>query len=361
MKEAELLDQAIKAFRQETGVRIKVRERAKKLGHRRVDAVVELQGETCVTYFVAIKKWVAQRHLGTLVDQMMQLPKPRLLVADYINQKLAKRLKDRGIQYIDTMGNTFIDHAPIYINVRGNERKATPVTFEHRAQYRLEADPERHQLDQEKPATGRAFTATGLKVVYALLKDPELTKATYREIAHKADVALGTVGWVVNDLKTQGLIFERGKNKRIGDYQKLLQQWVDGYALKLRPKLLLGNFVHDDPNWWHNTDIRELDGKWGGEIAAAKMTGYLKPACTTIYLRGELTRLIQRVRLRTGIITNGVKVEILKPFWPDWEVEEIVDPIVVYADLVQTADPRNLETAQLVFDDYIYKRIGKNR
>jgi hypothetical protein len=231
MQKTELLDQAIEAFRQETGVRIKVRERAKKLGHRRVDAVVELQGETCVTYFVEVTKWVAQRHLGTLVDLMMQLPEPGLLVADYINPKLAKRLKDRGIQYIDTMGNTFIDHAPIYINVRGNERKATPVTFEHRALYQLEEEPARHQLDQKKTATGRAFTAKGLRVVYAFLKYPDLIRATYREIAHKADVALGTVGWVVNDLNTQGLIFGRGKNKRIGDYHEMLQRWVDGYAL----------------------------------------------------------------------------------------------------------------------------------
>jgi hypothetical protein len=41
-----------------------------------------------------------------------------------------------------------------------------------------------------------------------------------------------------------------------------------------------------DNNWWEQAQIKPLQAYWGAEIAAARLTGYLKPEVVTIYVRG---------------------------------------------------------------------------
>jgi len=82
-------------------------------------------------------------------------------------------------------------------------------------------------------------------VTYAFLKDPDLLNRPYREIAAATNVAVGTVGWVVNALKAGKYIYEDGKIKkrRIINYQKLLDRWTAAWPEKLKPNLLLGKYL----------------------------------------------------------------------------------------------------------------------
>ena len=97
------------------------------------------------------------------------------------------------------------------------------------------------------------------KVVFGFLCNPGLAAAPYREIAEQTDVALGTVGWVVNGLKDAGYLLDRGKKKdrRLTERQKLLERWVEAYPEKLQPKLNLGEFVADNPRWWEAVEIEK--------------------------------------------------------------------------------------------------------
>lgn len=105
-----------------------------------------------------------------------------------------------------------------------------------------------------------------------------------------------------------------------------------------------------------------MDAYWGGEIAAARLTDYLKPETATLYLdpkmgRHALTKLIATHRLRADPEGN---VEILDKFWnvpTDKTQPEIVPPILVYADLVASLNPRNLEVANLLRERYIDNAI----
>ncbi|MEM6584052.1 MAG: type IV toxin-antitoxin system AbiEi family antitoxin, partial [Pseudomonadota bacterium] len=42
---------------------------------------------------------------------------------------------------------------------------------------------------------------------------------------------------------------------------------------------------------------------------------------------------------------------------PDNPQEDVTDPILTYADLTATGDPRNLETASIVYEKYIDKHL----
>jgi hypothetical protein len=193
-----------------------------------------------------------------------------------------------------------------------------------------------------------------LKVVFALLCRQELTDEPFRTIAQTTDVALGTVAWIMDDLKKLGYLLVMGKRgRRLIRKQQLLERWVGAFPNQLRPKLLLGRYAAPDPNWCEQTRVGDFHAYWGGEPAAARLTGYLKPEVITLYTRDKPARLQAAHRLRPDPRGN---VEILEAFWDmavDWTNPEIVHPLLVYADLLATGDPRNIETARRIYDEQL--------
>jgi hypothetical protein len=270
-----------------------------------------------------------------------------ILVTDYINPKLAQKLQNNDIQFMDACGNAFIKATQLYIFIKGNKRKEAAELAEDRMT--------------------RAFNTTGLKVTYILLRDPALADATYREIAEQADVALGTVGWVMTDLKDAGFLVHRGKHRILRNYQKLLQRWVEMYPEKLKPKMLVGRFLAERTDWWKEFPVNRFDACWGGEIAAATLTHYLKPEIATIYAKdtAHLHELLREARLRkldertTG---PGMQTHIYTAFWKGNDDDTgLVDPVLIYADLMATGDARNREVALDIYDKYLAERIGKTQ
>jgi hypothetical protein len=207
----------------------------------------------------------------------------------------------------------------------------------------------------------RAFQPTGLKVIFAFLCKPELTNLPYREIARAAAVALGTVGWIVTDLKDLGFWLDTDKHGRgLTQKEKLLERWAAAYAEQLRPKLLIGRFAAPDVEWWKRARLRDFNAYWGGEVAAARLTDYLKPAFVTIYAREAPAKLQLMNKLKEHAQGN---TEILKAFWNsecDWIDNELAHPFLVYADLLATAEPRNIEVARIIHDNQLAGLIGKD-
>jgi len=346
--EHNILDRAIQAMERETGVHLIIEQTNILVKGVQVDAVVRL-GKGKKKFTVEIKKWAQQANLGALVNQIKQLPGTGLLVADYINPKMADKLRKQEVQFIDTAGNAFIDQAPVFIFVKGNREEGNHYTP-------IQGDAK------------RAFEPKGLMVTYAFLCNPELMNTPYREIAEHTGVAIGTVTQVVKALKAGGFIHEDDcKKRQFIDYRKLLNRWVEVWPEKLKPKYFVGEFVAEDFHWWEQVDLTKYGGCWGGETAAAKYTAYFNPQVTTIYMRERgITKLLQDARLRKVTDPHGDIagiVLIYAPFWPQ-QIEmgkaldvmlepDLVHPILVYADLIATADPRNREVANKIYDDHI--------
>jgi hypothetical protein len=288
-------------------------------------------------------------NFGALVNQIQQLPGKGMLVADYVDPKMADRLRELEIPYIDTAGNVYINEKPLYVLVKTTR-----------------AQTNREPGAMKTETQGRAFNLKGLKVVYAFMKNEKLLNAPYREIAEKADVALGTVGWVIKDLKQARFLIEiPPKKRRLKNKKELLDKWVDAYLTKLRPKLLVGTYRAENEYWWQEFNYlkTEYDAQWGGEVAAAKLIGYLKPEKAIVYLPkfgGE--DLFQKQRLRKD--PNG-NIQVFRAFWErdpidNNDILDTVDPIIVYADLLETGDVRNLEAAKILYQNELTEFIGKN-
>ncbi|MCY4421224.1 MAG: type IV toxin-antitoxin system AbiEi family antitoxin [Gammaproteobacteria bacterium] len=344
--ELDILEAAIEALHREAGLCLEVVGYEVKKGDKYIDAIIQMPGGG--TKLIAeIKKWAAQANLGAIIHQIRNLAEPGrgLFVADYINPNRGEQLKAADIQFLDTTGNAYINQPPVFIYTKGNK-------------------PQQAVAARESTKTGKAFQPTGMKVVFAFLRDRELINAPYREIADQAAVALGTVGWVIRDLIARGFLLE-GINKKqrvLADFDQLLDQWAEAYPYKLKEKYRIGTFTTDNPDWWKTIDPENFDVLWGGEIAAAKYTHYLKPVHGEVYVHKiNLKYFLQAARLRKAETHEryDVRVDLIEPFWKETKNEGgtkqagLVHPLIAYADLIETGDTRNLDTANRLREKYL--------
>jgi len=78
----------------------------------------------------------------------------------------------------------------------------------------------------------RAFTATGLKVLFQFLQNKDLVNEPQRTIAQKAGVARGNITQVLDGLKETGYLMPLNKKEFLWEMrQELLQRWVEKYTL----------------------------------------------------------------------------------------------------------------------------------
>src|SRR3990170_4270570 len=306
------------------------------LGRGRVDALVRIRrGGQEILYAVEIKRGLRPATLGGVLLQLERQGDIALLVADHVTPPLAQELKTRGVAFIDAAGNAYLDRPPLFNWVKGEK----PLT-------RLEAPRE----------TGRAFRASGLRVLFTLLCDPALVDRPYREIAQRAGVAHGTVGWVMAEMPKIGYVAQVGGKRRLMQPERLLQQWVDAYARTLRPKLLLGRYRAETLDWWATLDPLNYGLVLGGEAAAARLTKILRPGTLTFYGPKAEPRLLLDRRLKPDPAGN---VEFLKRFWAfENDPLEIAPAVLVYADLLATGDARCLEAAKQL-EGGILARLGR--
>ena len=90
-------------------------------------------------------------------------------------------------------------------------------------------------------------------------------------------------------------------------------------------------------------------------MAAARVTHYLRPETVTIYAHANPARIIALHRLVND--TRG-PVEILHAFWHREEGMSllelnVVQPILIYADLIGLRDERADEAAKIIFAEHL--------
>jgi hypothetical protein len=298
---------------------------------------IRMQGKE-IRFYAEVKANVTKADKLLAMMRKGEFDYPLLLVTKYINTQLADELKQNGIEFIDTAGNVYINQPPLYVFVKGNKPDVVKV-----------------------PPPTRTFKPAGLKIIYAFLCNPGMENKTYRDIAAGTGVALGTVDWIMKELKELKFLLDmEGRGLRLIQQEKLLQRWITAYPEQLRPRLTLGRFRGEN-GWWRQKAFDPLKAQWGGEVAAARLTRYLHPQIITIYTTPpQLNPLLAENRLRKD--PNG-DVEVLERFWKPAEHfgrEDLVHPILVYADLLATGNERNIETARIIYEEHIVRPIRED-
>lgn len=341
MNKTTILDQTIAAL---ALLGLKARRQKPPARKPEADAWLRLEKDKRhVDYVVEIKRTVQPATLGAVVARLRRLAaeveREPLLITTHVTPPMAEQLRTLNQAFADTAGNAYVNGPGLTVLVMGRK-------------------PEKQPADVR--AEGKAFTNAGLKVVFALICDPELVKAPQRAIAAAANVALGVIPAVLADLHKQGFVAAYGRKRALHPNRRLLDHWAVAYARTLRPKTLMRKVMPDPFDDWKEWNPEEFGGQWGGEAGGALLTNYLRPGEITLYADKVPGLWLAQRKARTPPGGNAVRLlELRKPFWgktlkhPDDVPVNVVPPALVYADLMATGDGRCIETAELVYDAHL--------
>lgn len=330
-KEAVIIERATQILKDRTGIKITWQSYGKA-----EDKVYGIVFQNRAMQFIADYK----KHLP--VYQVEQVVKsqgirfPLLVVAEKIAPPAREQLRMKGIAYIEANGNLFINNSQATIFLDGNK----PVK-------------------ETKPVTNRAFTKTGLKAVFHLLNNPDAISRTYRQLAAETDIALGNIKYIIDGLAEAGYIIPLTKRKvALQNKKELLERWIAGYRETLKPDLFKGSFrmVADEKrDNWQNLNVKDINMEWGGEAAGEILTNFLQARVLTLYTPGITGDQASDIGLTPDLKGN---VRIYNKFWNESNTGmATVPPLLVYADLLITDDPKCIETARLIYNKHIKEQI----
>lgn len=286
-----------------------------------------------LSYTVWLQPWAPQKDINALISQMKALPAPAILFADFINPVMAGKLRRRSISFVDCAGNASIKGKPFELYIKG--KKSTQL--------------------RSKRVRGRAFNSAGLKLIFAIFNQPQFLHASYRDISNKVNIALGSVGPVIDDLYASGYILDDGE-RRLVNKKRLYERWVDGYLEKLRPKQILACYTSDDPDWWKKANPVDFHGLWGGEVVVAKSTPFMAPETISLYFSSEIKqkKFADYYGLREDV--EG-EICVYRNFWsPSYagdDNEAGLSPMIVYADIVDAINPGSWDVAKTFYGETI--------
>ncbi|HNW70737.1 MAG TPA: type IV toxin-antitoxin system AbiEi family antitoxin [Bacteroidales bacterium] len=290
-----------------------------------------------IQFLVVSKVEVRASNKGLIYAQLKdieeKIKKPLVVVAKFIASDIAKEFKEKGINYIDIAGNGFIKQGNIFIFVSGQKANIA-----------------------QKTNQARAFQEAGIKLIFNLLSDSKNLMSSYRELAEKTGIAIGSVSNIIRELEDLHFILKTESKRVLKNKPELLNRWVIAYNDVLRPKLVKRKMRFADKNKyveWRSIIQPNDNGTflWSGEPAGAILTNYLKPATFTIYTDKnwqECAKLFNMVPDENG------DIEIMTIFWniEDYKNDkQTVPPVIAYTDLINTGLDRNLETAKLILEN----------
>jgi len=270
-----------------------------------------------------------------LIDQLIDEAKNHenfLIITYKLYPGLKEKLRENYINYLEANGDMFINT---------NE-------------WLLFLD-KKNKIEHKEKYANRAFTPTGLKVVFEFLRDKALINKPQREIAEQADVALGNIPKVLRGLKDTGNVYKLNKKQYVFHNRKeLLELWIKEYHNTLKPTLEIGRYTTKHLENWKELTLNYPKTVWGGEPAADLLTNYLKPGVLTLYTEETKKDLM----VNYGLMPDKEgELFIYQKFWKNGERGITAPPILVYADLIMTNDKRCIETANIIFNEQIEPKL----
>ena len=330
----EILKIAVEKINELVGIECTIINEGIEGNEKFLDAIVGIShAEIKDVYFVEIKKKIVPNHIPRILEQIKSIEQ-LIIIAEYITPKAKELLRINNVPYVDTAGNMFLNNKSIYVLVQTDKTNR----------------------DKLKTNT-KAFNKAGLKVVYQFLTNPEFINKPYRFIGDKANVTIATVGVVLKDLlKEKYLIQKNEKEYKFQNREKLFEEWVKGYNRNLKPKLRRKRYRWLNKNQkWREIKLPK-ETYWGGAIAAEKLTEYLIADKIEIYTGLKFEEVMKSLRI---LADEKGEITITELFWKTQEEMDLqIDPMLIYADLIDDGNTRYLETANLIYKEYVQNRLN---
>lgn len=293
------------------------------------DVVLQIRNET---FYCIAKKNAKNANYGIIKSVLKDIDhsKSNIVIADYLTKNTADELKQNGINYLDASGNTFIKANDLFVYVEGRKAKINKKTNQT-----------------------RAFQEAGLKLLLLLISNPETLQLSYRELAEKTGIALGSVSNIFKELEESHYLLKTKNKKVLKNQDEIIERWVIAYNELLKPRSFKRKMRSFGNDFNTNSIIINSNIKFhfGGEPGGKLLTGHLKPKDYIIYTNEETNKIAKDLKL---IPDEAGNIELYSKFWTDslhLKNEYTAPPLVVYADLLGTGNDRNIETAKIILEN----------
>ncbi|PWT98985.1 MAG: hypothetical protein C5B51_28155 [Terriglobia bacterium] len=265
---------------------------------------------------------------------------PLIVFARYITRPAGERLAKAGLNFVDESGNLHLS--------LGNEYH----TF-------VLGNPDKRR----EPEHRRVGTAT-VQTLFALLANPAAIAYPARQLAQVAGVGKSAASEAKQRLLAEGILESvPDAGSRIVDLKRLESMFLEGYTQVLRPALVLGRFRSQerDPERWVQrlaAVAKEKEWRWAlsGSAGAFALDRYYRGDRTAVFISASPKAISVPLALlpdKQGPITlfrwfSPVLVS------PNGTPYPVAHPWLLYAELLQTNDPRALEAAGEIEKKYLH-------
>lgn len=285
-----------------------------------------------IDFGVIVKSTLSNANLLSAIRQANSITEatklPILFVLGYVAPSATQTLIENGLNYIDYSGNCKISQGLLCINVSGNKN---------------------NYQEQNKR---RTMSEAEICLVFYFLSNPDMIGKGYRAISAQTGYSLGTIKNTIEDLTASKFVLHTDKGRTIINKDALLTQWVLAYNQVARPKLTLRRMSFRSDEMKKDWKQMKLPSGmvWGGDCGANLTDGYLIPYSYEIYTSEPSTKLMTTGRVLPD--DNG-EITIYKKFWKDSADTIIANKLIIYADLMNGGDSRQLEAAQRLISNGI--------
>lgn len=280
------------------------------------------------------------RHGSDTTYRMAWLPRPtlsavsrlerydgvdRLLVTGpRISSRTADALRNIHIDYVDNEGNAHLEFGPVLIDVRGRRG-------DH-------SEPKRGSPD------ANLFSTKRMQVVFAFLTWPNLADMPVRTIADAAGTSVGITQSTLDIMREADYLVAKSLRRR----NELLDLWTAAFRSSLLPKIRNGSFRGSIERWSPPPGYLI-----SGESAVEDIR---QPQTLTVYVKNFDPMEAVRSGWRKSDDPN---IDIRKQFWnepgglmstdrPQTFIKTAAPPVLVYADLITSNEPRQSEVAKFL-------------
>lgn len=279
-----------------------------------------------------------------------------MLIFDFASEEVSDYCIKNSLNYLDSAGNAYINSDKLIVYIEGR------------------------QDSKYKESTKRIFQKTGLKLIFELIQHPDLLNQPYRVISEYVGVSTASVGNLIEELETNNFLLDVGGRKKLNHVERLIMKWVFSYTEVLKPKLHRGYFKLIDEKYFEKIVENSRQDKlyFSGEYGAFLINNekYIKPSSVIIYTDKRLSYLAKKYKLVpvNKAHLSDTRVELIEPFWNTNsesftensadnddanKIPLIASDIIVYADLLDSDNSRNIEIADKIFKNEIRDRLLK--
>jgi len=273
----------------------------------------------------------AVNQLLAWVKQVGKGRSPQVIVlARHIPRPVAERLIEARVNFADDVGN---------IHLALGDRYNWTVVGKPAA-----------DLGSER----RPISAAQLQLLFQIVTHPDSANWPVRRLAPAAGISKSKAAQARQQLVAEGLLMPKGKKYQLGPKKLLAERLSTGYVQVLRPKLFAGRFRFGEKTaelflarLRNGTPSGVRYALTGGPAADILQHFYRGPE-VPMFLEPSFHRIAQELRLLPD--TEG-PVTLLRAFgetvfWQERDNHMLAPPWLIYAELLNSNDPRAHEAAR---------------